>query len=105
MPPDDTTRIGPKFHHQVDWMSRMHCHIALDCPIDLVSIELVSSSARVTSVKFHTMSLTHLERTHIDWSDKKLHNFSASLKKPYRSIFQMCDQLADRWDFKASIAC
>ena len=39
---------------QVDWMSHMHCHIALDCPIDNwhYSIGLVSPSARVTSVEF-----------------------------------------------------
>ena len=25
--------FGLKFDHQVDLMSHMHCHIALDCPI------------------------------------------------------------------------
>ena len=77
--------IGSKVGHQV---ASLHCHIALDCPIGImtklhnlhcitfiatlpwialltssVSIELVSSSARVTSVKSATRSLTQWETT------------------------------------------
>ena len=57
--------LSSKFGHQVaplalvpmlftgTRLGHMHCHIAWNCPLTLsVSIELVSSSARVTSVKF-----------------------------------------------------
>jgi len=30
--------FGSKFDHQVDLMSYMHCHIALDCPIGSISL-------------------------------------------------------------------
>ena len=54
-------QIGLKFGHQVTSLelvlklatrlSHSHCHIALECPIGIISsIELVSSSARVTSL-------------------------------------------------------
>ena len=37
-------KLATRLHH-------LHCHIALDCPIGIiVSIELVSSKGRVTSV-------------------------------------------------------
>ena len=44
-------------------LSHLHCHIALDYPINLsVSIKLVSLSARVTSVKFqHGLLLSERE--------------------------------------------
>ena len=61
-------------------LGHMHCHIAWNCPIDIitriatlpwsallalsVSIELVYSSARVTSVKFQKgVSVSQFERT------------------------------------------
>ena len=40
LPPDGTTCIGLKFDDQIDWMIHMpwmHCHIALDCPIGIIS--------------------------------------------------------------------
>ena len=40
-------------------LRHLRCHIALDCPIGIISIELVSSSVRVTSVKFAQMCRTH----------------------------------------------
>ena len=64
---DGVTCIGSKVGHQVatftdvaNLATRLR-HNALDCPIGIVSLtnsltnsnELVSSSARVTSVKFH----------------------------------------------------
>ena len=62
-PPSGTTCIGSTFSHQVAPLAlfpklatrsrHLHCYIGLDCLLALsVSIELVSSSARVTSVKF-----------------------------------------------------
>ena len=60
-PPSGTTCIGSTFSHQVAPLAlfpklatrsrHLHCYIGLDCLLTLsVSIELVSSSARVISV-------------------------------------------------------
>ena len=61
-PPDGATGISSKFGHQMASLAlvpklatrlpHMHCHITFNCPLALsVGIDLVSSTARVTSVK------------------------------------------------------
>ena len=53
--PSDVTNLAIRLRH-------MHYHIALDYPIGIISYQLVSLSARVTSVKSAQRCVSQLER-------------------------------------------